>query len=105
MLTSVGPSFFDGKPSFRLVYRAFDHHAGDIHMLDEVRRLPDGRYLGIGRIGDSVEERRMPMPFLLKARIGDYRQDVGIPRPGFDMNAEYQLLEFPESAYKAAAAK
>ena len=105
MLTSVGPSFFDGKPSFRLVYRAFDHHAGDIHMLDEVRRLPDGRYLGIGRIGDSVEERRMPMPFLLKARIGDYRQDVGIPRPGFDMDAEYQLLEFPEAAYKAAAAK
>jgi hypothetical protein len=102
MLTSIGPSFFDGKPAFRLVYRAFDHHAGDIHMLDEVRRLPDGRYLGIGRIGDSVEERRMPMPFLLKQRIGDYRQDVGVTRVGFDMNAEFQLLEFPEAAYKAA---
>ena len=77
MQTDIGPSHFDGKPSFRLVYRAYDHYAGDIHMLDEVRRLPDGRYLGIGRTGDSVEERRMPMPFLLKARIGDYRQDIG----------------------------
>lgn len=97
MQTDIGPSYFDGKPSFRLVYRAYDHYAGDIHMLDEVRRLPDGRYLGIGRTGDTTEERRMPMPFLLKARIGDYRQDLGTPRAGFEKNAELQLLEFPES--------
>ena len=103
MQTSIGPSFFDGKPSFRLVYRAFDHYAGDIHMLDEVRKLPDGRYLGIGRTGDSAEERRMPMPFLLKQRIGDYRQDIGTAREGFDQNAEFKLLEFPVSAYQAAA--
>ncbi len=56
MLMRIGPSFFDGKPSFQLVYCAFDHYAGDIHMLDEVRRLDDGRYLGIGRTGRSAEE-------------------------------------------------
>lgn len=102
MLTTIGPSYFDGKPSFQLVYRAFDHYAGEIHMLDEVRRLPDGRYLGIGRTGTSTEERRMPMPFLLKAKIGTYREDIGTPRAGFDMAREFELLEFPASAYQPA---
>ena len=101
MQTSIGPSYFDGQPSFRLVYRAYDHYAGDIHMLDEIRRLPDGRYLGIGRTGDTAEERRMPMPVLLKARIGDYREDIGTPRPGFNQSKEFELLEFPASAYPA----
>ena len=99
MLTRIGPSYFDGKPSFLLVYRAFDSYAGEIHMLDEVRRLPDGRYLGIGRTGTTPDERRLPMPFLLKARIGDYRQDIGTPRARFDMAQEFELLEFPASAY------
>jgi len=103
MLTKIGPSYFDGKPSFQLIYRAFDHYAGDIHMVDEVRRLPDGRYLGIGRIGSTTEERAHPKPFLLKARIGDYRQDVGTPRTGFDMAKELELLGFPPSAYRPAA--
>ncbi|MCB1856558.1 MAG: hypothetical protein KDI05_16845 [Halieaceae bacterium] len=100
MVTRIGPSYFDGKPSFQLVYRAFDHYAGDIHMLDEVRRLPDGRYLGIGRTGTTTEERRLAMPFLLSERIGDYRQDIGEPREGFDMAAELELLEFPPEAYR-----
>jgi hypothetical protein len=103
MLTRIGPSYFDGKPSFQLVYRAFEHYASDIHMLDEVRRLPDGRYLGLGRIGDTTEERRLVVPFLFKARIGDYRQDIGEARAGFDMAKELELLEFPQSAYKSAA--
>jgi hypothetical protein len=72
-------------------------------MLDEIRRLPDGRYLGIGRTGTTTEERRLLMPFLLKARIGDYRQDIGTPRAGFDMAEELELLEFPASAYQYAA--
>ncbi len=100
MVTRIGPSYFDGRPSFQLVYRAFDHYAGDIHMLDEVRRLPDGRYLGIGRTGTSAEERRLPMPFLLSTRIGDYRQDIGTPRQGFAMAEELALLEFPANAYR-----
>ena len=103
MRTRIGPSYFDGKPSFQLVYRAFDHYAGDIHMLDEIRRLPDGRYLGIGRTGTTVEERRLPMPFLLNAQIGDYRDDIGTPRADFDMDQELELLEFPASAYLSAA--
>jgi hypothetical protein len=102
MVTRIGPSYFDGKPSFQLVYRAFDHYAGKIHMLDEVRRLPDGRYLGIGRTGTTTEERRLAMPFLLSERIGDYRQDIGEPREGFDMAAELELLEFPAAAYQPA---
>ncbi len=102
MLTKIGPSYFDGKPSFQLIYRAFDHHAGDIHMLDEVRRLPDGRYLGIGRIGSTPEERAQIKPFLFKARIGDYRQDVGTPRTDFDMDRELELLGFPPTANEQA---
>jgi hypothetical protein len=103
MQTRIGPSYFDGKPSFQLIYRAFDSYAGDIHMLDEVRRLPDGRWLGIGRTGSTTEERRLPMPFLLKARIGTYRQDTGTIRPGFDMAQELQLMEFPADAAQHAA--
>lgn len=45
----------------------------------------------------------MEIPFLLSERIGDYRQDIGEPREGFDMAAELELLEFPPSAYRSAA--
>lgn len=100
MQTRIAPSFFDGKPSFQLVYRAFDHYAGDIHMLDEVRRLDDGRYLGIGRTGGSVEERRLPMPFLLVGPVGSYREDIGTPRAGFDLDTELELLEIPKAAVR-----
>ncbi len=102
MLTDIGPSFFDGRPSFRLIYRAFDHYAGEIHMLDEVRRLDDGRYLGIGRTGRSTKERRIPMPFLLVGPVGNYREDVGAARAGFDLNEELELLEFPKSVARKA---
>lgn len=105
METRIGPSYFDGRPSFQLVYRAFDHYAGDIHMLDEVRRLDHGRYLGIGRTGRTVAERRLAMPFLLVGPVGRYRADIGTPRGGFDMDAELELLEFPRPAAPAPRAR
>jgi len=105
MQTRIGPSYFDGRPSFQLVYRAFDHYAGDIHMLDEVRRLDNGRYLGIGRTGSTVVERRLAMPFLLVGPVGRYRADIGTPRGDFDMGAELELLELPKPVAPAARAR
>ncbi len=43
----------------------------------------------------------MPMPFMLVGSIGEYREDIGTPRQGFDLETELELLEFP----KAAASK
>lgn len=48
MLTCIAPSRFDGKPAFQLVYRAFHSPCATVNMIDEVRRVEPGRYLGIG---------------------------------------------------------
>ncbi len=96
MATRIGPSYFDGKPSFQLIYRAYRSYCGDIHMIDEVRRLDDGRYLGIGRCGRTVKQRRLPMPFLLEGPSGSYRKDTGTQRGQFNLNNELGLLEFPQ---------
>ncbi len=88
MLTLIAPSRFDGKPAFQLVYQAYKSFCGDIHMVDEVRRLGEGAYLGIGTWGFTDAQRMIPLPFLLEGINEAYSGDIGTGRPGFDLAKE-----------------
>jgi hypothetical protein len=63
MDTFIGPSRFDGKPSFHLVYAA--HNRGLNHsMRDEIRRINDRLWLGMGCLAWDLDTLN-PTPFLL----------------------------------------
>ncbi|MDX1588188.1 MAG: hypothetical protein R3296_04560 [Oleiphilaceae bacterium] len=88
MHTVIAPSRYDGQPAYQLVYRAYQSLCGDIHMVDEVRRLGEGRYLGIGTWGFSDRQRQVPLPFLLTGPVAAYRGDIGKERPSFRLEKE-----------------
>lgn len=83
MRTRLAPSRFDGKPAYQLVYRHFHSLCATVHMVDEVRRVAPGLYLGIGTYGFTAAQRRQPYPFLLQGPIAPYRGDIGRERRGF----------------------
>ena len=88
MATLIAPSRYDGSPAFQLVYRAFKSACGSVHMVDEVRRLEAGQYLGIGVTGFSDAQRRVPRPFLMTGPVAPYRGDIGQERAGFSVESE-----------------
>lgn len=83
MLTRLGPSRFDGRPAYHLLYPAFHSTCGAIGMVDEVRVVSDGVFLGIGTWGFSDAQRHIPLPFLLTDAGRPYLGDIGTPRPGW----------------------
>lgn len=83
MQTRLAPSRFDGKPAYQLLYRHFHSLCATVHMVDEVRRVAPGLYLGIGTYGFTAAQRRQPYPFLLQGPIAPYRGDIGRERRGF----------------------
>jgi hypothetical protein len=88
MKTLIAPSRFDGKPAYQLVYRAYQSICGFVHMVDEIRRLDQGRYLGIGTLGFTDAQRRVPLPFLLTGPVGAYLGDIGRERAGFRLASD-----------------
>jgi hypothetical protein len=92
MATLIAPSRYNGRPAFQLVYRAFHSYCGFIHMVDEVRRLDAGQYLGIGTLGFTDAQRRTACPFLLTGPVGPYRGDIGEERAGFKVESEVPAL-------------
>lgn len=86
MYTLIAPSRFDGQPAYQLVYRYFHSLCGAINMVDEIRKLDDGRYLGIGTWGFSKKQCQIPYPFLLQGPHYDYRGDIGRIRRGFQVS-------------------
>jgi hypothetical protein len=95
MRTLIAPSRFDGRPAYQLVSRAYHSICGFVHMVDEVRRLDAGRYIGIGTVGFTDAQRRIPLPFLLTGPIGPYGGDVGEERVGFDVASDLPVLAGP----------
>ena len=85
MLTTIAPSRYDGRPAFTLVYRAFHSACASINMVDEVRRVRPGLYLGIGTMGFSTKQRMMPGPFQLEGPQSPYVDDIGRRRAEFDL--------------------
>lgn len=92
MQTLIAPSRFDSKPSYQLVYRAYHSVPAMIHMVDEVRRLEPGVYIGIGTYGFIEAQRRIPYPFLLQGPAEPYRGDIGHKRKGFKLESELNWI-------------
>ncbi len=61
--TSIVSSVFDGRPSFQLSYRDYNTFYTNT-MTDEVRKINDSLYLGIGRLTITLGKFN-PMPFVL----------------------------------------
>lgn len=80
MYTLLAASRFDGRPAYTLVYRHFHSACAAIHMVDEVRRVAPGLYLGMGTWGFTEAQRRVPCPFLLEGPVAPYRGDIGRER-------------------------
>ena len=83
MRTLLAPSRFDGRPAYTLVYRHFHSACASLHMVDEVRRVAPGLYLGMGTWGFTEAQRRIPYPFLLEGPVAPYRGDIGRARRNF----------------------
>lgn len=83
MQTMIAPSRFDSRPAYQLVYRHFHSLCGDINMVDEVRRVAPGLYLGIGTWGFTRAQRHISYPFLLEGPQAAYRGDIGRARHHF----------------------
>jgi len=75
MRTEIAPSRFDGKPVFQLTYSAYPTLLAKINMLDEIRKVEEGIYLGIGTVGFTKKQRKTPLPFCL---IGPTLGFVGV---------------------------
>lgn len=86
MQTLIAPSRFDGRPAYQLLYRHFHSTCGDINMVDEVRRLAPGLYLGIGTWGFTDAQRHQAYPFLLQGPQAAYRGDIGRARKHFHIS-------------------
>ena len=61
--TSIVTSVFDGRPSFQLSYRDYNTFYTST-MTDEVRRINETLYLGIGRLS-VIAGKYNPQPFVL----------------------------------------
>lgn len=94
MLTLTGPSRFDGRPAYQLVYRHFHSACGAIHMVDEIRRAAPGLYLGMGTYGFTDAQRRIPYPFVLEGPVGAYRGDIGRLRKHFSIGPRELPAQF-----------
>lgn len=93
MQTLIAPSRYDRQPAYTLVYAAFSSMCGAIHMVDEVRRVAPGLYLGIGTWGYTDRQRRIPLPFVLRGPIAPYAGHIGRPKAGFDVQQEIPALK------------
>lgn len=95
MKNVIAPSKYDAKPAFQLVYRAYHSACGMVNMVDEVRRLGDGRYLLIGTAGFTQKQRQFDSFFLLEKTERPYRGDIGKPRAKWSLEKEIPNLHNP----------
>lgn len=72
-ITEVGNSFFDGKPSLLMYYGAYRADAPSF--VDEIRKLEDYIYLGVGSILDA-EGKRSPGHFILTGPTDEWIGDA-----------------------------
>ncbi len=75
MRTEITSSRFDQKPAFIVDYTAYDSFLGKINTVDEIRKLDDNLYLGVGTCGFSKKQRLKPLPFCIQ---GPLRSFVGV---------------------------
>ena len=86
MKTKIAKSIFDGKDQFELDYTVFNSGSGLINMVDEVRKINDNLYLGIGTWGYFKWQRRIPWFFALSGPRGRY---AGVDEPHKESNRKF----------------
>jgi len=79
MTTQIAPSRIDGRPAFQLDYRTFDTVCGAVNLVDDVRQVGPGLYLGFAMVGFTERQRSVLQPFMLEATSRPYVGDVGTP--------------------------
>ena len=86
MKTRIARSVFDGQDCFELDYTAYWSRASLINMIDEVRKVNDDLYLGIGLWGYPPKQRRIPFFFSLSGPRGPF---AGIDRRHGERNRTF----------------
>lgn len=77
MTTRMALSHIDDRPAFQLDYRTFDTFNGFVNLVDDVRRVAPGLYLGFGMWGFTDRQRSVLQPFMLEATSRPYVGDIG----------------------------
>ncbi|MFI9374432.1 hypothetical protein [Streptomyces parvulus] len=77
MTTQIAPARIDHKPAFQLDYRTFKGTNGLVNLVDDVRRVRPGLYLGFGMLGFTYAQQRVMQPFMLEGTDRPYAGDVG----------------------------
>ena len=72
MNTRITQSGFDKKPAFQLKYAPYKNLLALSSTVDEVRKIKDGFYLGIGTFVISNNIRLNPMPFILEGPVAPF---------------------------------
>jgi hypothetical protein len=70
--TSIGPSRYDGENVFALNYRYYYSTAGKVHMQDEIRKVNDRLYLGVGHWRLPVGIAMASVWFALEGPVGPF---------------------------------
>ena len=83
MRTVIGPSRYDGKPVYTLVYSAFPFTGTWlVQMVDELRKVGDNTYLLIGTYRGVFKGAKMrPHFWLVEGPYRAYRGDIGRETP------------------------
>jgi hypothetical protein len=68
----MGPSQIDGRPALIMTYGSFNNRSGNRDLVDEIRKLEDGIYLGLGTARAEDGSRTAPGPFVLTGPIGPW---------------------------------
>jgi len=71
----IRPSGVDGKPSLIMDYTYFDHISGKIQLIDEVRKVRDGLYIG------AYYTPKATYPFTLEDGVAEFFTLRGPARP------------------------
>jgi hypothetical protein len=87
MKTKIAKSIYDGKDVFELDYTVYHSGAGFVNMIDEVRKVNDELYLGIGNWGYFRRQRLIPNFFALAGPRGPY---VGVDKKHRERRRSYK---------------
>ena len=73
--TEMGPSLIDGKPALLMYYGAYVRADGSqprSTLVDEIRKLADGVYLGMGTVETEDGSRSRPGHFAMIGPVGEW---------------------------------
>jgi hypothetical protein len=104
----IGPSPIDGRPSLLMHYSIFWHHNSGNGLMNEVRKVEPGLYVGVAHMTvetelfgpvDPTTGRSTPEPFVLRGPFGPWQ---GVDEPDAEIvNGEARGAVAPDDASDA----